>query len=106
MCKDDLAGKEEWHFRQLMIVAQKTLWSSWIKWDSWSKCPWWLRLWVSFYIKREHDTSSKATHELKRSILRGSLEIYVYDFVIYDGPTLCTSWGSIDLSPKGWKDYY
>ena len=32
-----------------------------------------------FYIKREYDTSSKAMLELRRLILRGSLEIHVGD---------------------------
>ena len=30
-----------------------------------------------FYIKREYETSSKAIEELRRLILRGSLEIHV-----------------------------
>ena len=32
-----------------------------------------------FYIEREYDTSSKAIHELRRFILRGSVEIHVGD---------------------------
>ena len=67
----------------LMIIVPKTLM---IKMDKV-----WLLMQVSlmieimrfFYIKREYDTSSKATQELRRLILRGNLEIHVCDCMIW-----------------------
>ena len=44
-----------------------------------------------FYIKREYDTSSKAMLELRRLILRGSLEIHVGDCMMLMGLLLYIS---------------
>ena len=48
----------------------------------------------SFYIKREYDTTSKATQEPRRLILRGSLEIHVGDYMMLMGPLLLILGGS------------
>ena len=45
----------------------------------------------SFYMKREYDTSSKAMLELRRLILRGSLEIHVGDCMMLMGLLLYIS---------------
>ena len=88
----------------LMIVVPKTLMIKMDKVRLLKKTSLMIKIMRFFYIKREYDTSLKATLEPRRLILRGSLEIHVYDFVILMGLLLCTSQGSIDLSPEGWKD--
>ena len=55
----------------LIIVAPKTLM---IKMDKMRLSSLMIEIMRFFYIKREYDTSSKAMQELRRLILRGSLE--------------------------------
>ena len=57
----------------------------------------------SFYIKREYDTSPKAMLELRRLILRGSLEIHVGDYMMLMGLLLCISWGSDEFDKHPWE---
>ena len=56
-----------------------------------------------FCIKRECDTSSKAMLELRRLILRGSLEIHVGDYMMLMGLLLRISWGSDEFEKHPWE---
>ena len=62
-----------------MMVAPKTLM---IKMDKMRLSSLMIEIMTFFYIKREYDTSLKATQELRRLILRGSLEIHVGDYMM------------------------
>ena len=56
-----------------------------------------------FCIKRECDTSSKAMLELRRLILRGSLEVHVGDCMMLMGLLLRISWGSDEFDKHPWE---
>ena len=66
----------------LMIATPKTLM---IKMDKMRLSSLMIKIMRVFYIKREYDTSSKITQELRRLILRGSLEIHVGDCMMLMG---------------------
>ena len=83
MFEDILTGKEDWYFilcrLNLMIVVLKNPMIKMDKERLLKKTFLMIKIMRSFYIKREYDTSSKAMLELRRLILRGSLEIDVGD---------------------------
>ena len=56
-----------------------------------------------FCIKRECDTSSKAMLELRRLILRGSLEIHVGDCMMLMGLLLHISLGNDEFVKHPWE---
>ena len=62
-----------------MIVVSKTLMVKMDKLRLLKKIYLMIKIMRFFYIKREYDASSKAMLELRRLILRGSLEIHVGD---------------------------
>ena len=68
-----------------MIVAPKTLMIKMDKVRLLKLTSLMIKIMRCFYIKREYDTSPKAMLELRRLILRGSLEIYVGDCMILMG---------------------
>ena len=72
-----------------MIVVSKTLMIKMDKLRLLKKTYLMIKIMRFFYIKREYDSSSKAMLELRRSILRGSLEIHVGNYLM--GLPLCTS---------------
>ena len=65
-----------------MIVASKTLM---IKMDKIRLSSLMIEIMRFFYIQTEYYPSSKATQELRRLILRGSLEIHVGDYMMLMG---------------------
>ena len=62
-----------------MIVSPKTLMIKMDKVRFLKQTSLMIEIMRFFFIKREYDTSSKATQELRRLILRGTLEIHVGD---------------------------
>ena len=62
-----------------MIVVPKTLTIKMDKVRLLKKTSLMIKIMRFFYIKREYDTSSKTAQELRRLILKGSLEIHVGD---------------------------
>ena len=62
-----------------MIVAPKNLMIKMDKMRLLEKISLMIKITRSSYIKRENETYSKETQELRRLILRGSLEIHVCD---------------------------
>lgn len=86
-----------------MIVAPKTPMIKMDKMRLLKKTSLMIKIMRFFYIKREYDASSKATQELRRLILKGSLEIHVCDCIVLMGLLLSALRGSIDLSLENQK---
>jgi hypothetical protein len=74
-----------------MIIVPKTLMIKMDKGSLLMQASLMIEVMKSFYIKREYDTSLKAMLELRRLILRGSLEIHVVDYMTLMGLLLCIS---------------
>ena len=69
----------------LIIVVPKTLMIKIDKVRLLKKTSLMIKIMRFFYIKMEYDTSLKAMQELRRLILRGSLEIHVGDCMMFMG---------------------
>ena len=87
----------------LMIIVPKTLMIKMDKGSLLMQASLMIEVMKSFYIKREYDTSLKAMLELRRLILRGSLEIHVVDYMTLMGLLLCISWGSDEFDKNPWE---
>jgi hypothetical protein len=74
-----------------MIIVPKTLMIKMDKGSLLMQASLMIEVMKFFYIKREYDTSLKAMLELRRLILRGSLEIHVVDYMTLMGLLLCIS---------------